>query len=630
MAGEQPKEEQKSAPGAFPETRAPDDDQSFSVNPIPASSGTGNPIQLAPGEKVPDPSTINDNTIASTVRDDPELQSNEEGNQAVSVQPIPATGGIGNPIQLAPGEKVPDPSTLTSNTVDSTVTHDKESYEKGGAIPASAPPVGTTQADRDTPAAEVFGNLSGPGPMIPESSMAMGDSKDITKEDTGPAISSVAPGSTTNELAGQQPIEPRGEAQVVKEEDNNPNISSVGPDSTTAGLAGEQPVEPRGQPEVTNKDTDPTVSSVGPDSTTTGLAGEQPVETRGVPEVVTESQQEAKADPEASASPHAVEEKKEVEDELLKKVPEASTTSESGVLGRSENNSGPSIGTWVAAGGAAAAGAAGAAVAANEMAKDKSGTDPKSAIPESVQKTVDEKAKESSIPQKATGESTTDAARETTADVPEEVTASQKEAGQDAEAAGNAEAVTEKSEVEKELLSKVPESDAKGEPAPTDSAAAATTAPTSTTETTSPSGAPQLGDPTAGVAPISMDDSKPTESTTDGLNASKDSEAQPSTVSKVAEEEKKPLDTRDVSPMAKPSGQTQPLATTGTETSAIPRKNGASSSTPQKRNSIIDRLKGSTPESSKKTESSSTPATSDSKKEKRRSFFGKIKDKLKS
>jgi len=57
-------------PGSFPDTPATEA-ESFSVNPIPASSGASNPIKLKPGEKVPDSSTTHSNTVQSTVRTDP-------------------------------------------------------------------------------------------------------------------------------------------------------------------------------------------------------------------------------------------------------------------------------------------------------------------------------------------------------------------------------------------------------------------------------------------------------------------------------------------------------------------------------------------------------------------------------
>ncbi|THC89538.1 hypothetical protein EYZ11_011018 [Aspergillus tanneri] len=82
LAQNVPFEQRANVPGTFPQT--PGDDQ-YSVNPIPASSGAGNPISLKPGEKVPDPSTFNPNTIQSTVRTD------EAGyNQDAS---YPLTGG---------------------------------------------------------------------------------------------------------------------------------------------------------------------------------------------------------------------------------------------------------------------------------------------------------------------------------------------------------------------------------------------------------------------------------------------------------------------------------------------------------------------------------------------------------
>ena len=153
LAKDVPKENGTSSalPGAFPETPATEPD-SFSVNPIPASVGAGNPITLAPGEAVPAPSTINANTITSGVHDDEELKvADYIKGPTYSVNPIPATTGAGNPITLAPGERVPAPSTITGNTVASTVRTDKESYENSGGLGTASflPPVVTPQAERD-------------------------------------------------------------------------------------------------------------------------------------------------------------------------------------------------------------------------------------------------------------------------------------------------------------------------------------------------------------------------------------------------------------------------------------------------------------------------------------------------
>ncbi|KAK5164787.1 Cruciform DNA binding protein [Saxophila tyrrhenica] len=605
MAGAQPKESEKEqsspTPGAFPETPALDsEDRSFSVNPIPASSGNA-------------PATSN--TIESTVHDDQELKSQDQGEQTFGVNPIPASSSMGNPIQLAPGEKVPDLS--KGRTVEDTARSDPASYGKSDAQPPSSAPGTQFTADQAI--------LNGPGPVIPESSMPMGNTTNASNADIGPMM------------------------------------SSAGADSSTAQLAGQVPKEPR-----------------------------------GVPEVVSDSQHEAHVDPEASGNPEAVEEKKEMEKELQKTVSQSDEQGEPAPSAEDSSQSGDGAGAKAAAGVAAAgAGVAGAAVAANELVKDKTGKDPESAMPESVQETVDEKAKESSIPQQATTTSDepapTDAARETTTTVPSGVTESQDKAGFEHEAAGSPDAVKEKAAMEDELLQKVPESEAQGEPAPVESAAVAATAPTATTEssavpttdstaataspigttlpyygepretastepmttTTSSTGAPQLGDPTAGVAPISMESKSAgdsalkapaepeTATTTDdsALNASAESEAKAPT-DKLKENEPpqaeppqaeppqaeppQAMDSRDVSPMSKQPTmtQSQPEATTGVASAAVPRKNEPSASTPQKRQSWFGG-KG-TPESTRTTE------TTDSKKDKRRSFFGKIKDKLKS
>ena len=581
MAGEQPVEDKGSPPGAFPETPAADDNQTFSVNPIPASEGTGNPVSVPPGEGVPDPSTINDNTVTSTAHDDPELKSKDQGEQTFGVAPIPATGGIGNPVQLQPGEKVPDSSTLTGNTVDSTAKTDEASYEKSDAGAPVNPPAQSQPRESE----------GGSGAMIPESGIPMGkDTPDLSKEDMGPNVSSVGPNSTTNQLAGEQPIEPRGTPQVVSEGQEDSKAPEESTNDDKGGISGKAAAG-MGAAGVAAAGGAVAANEMIKDKTNRDPAGAMP---QSVQDTVNEKSKESSV-PEKAAEKttttttnNSSASKEPSKTEVPAKSEEPSKSDEGG------------ISTGAAAGvGAAGVGAAGAGVAANEMMKDETG--------------------------KEGGE---DPAREITTTVPNEVTSSQKEAGQEAEAAANPEAVKEKSEVENELLSKVKSSDEQGEPAPTESAAAATSAPETTTSST---GAPQLGDPTAGVAALSMDD-KPA----DGLNATKDSAAEPAgdtagRVNKLAEQAK-PMDSRDVSPMSKrpATGQAGPEVTTGAASSTTTAESSAkkTTSTPQKkRQSFVDVFKNDTPSSAK---TSSTGATTDSKKDKRRSFFGKIKDKLKS
>ncbi|KKZ59867.1 hypothetical protein EMCG_05329 [[Emmonsia] crescens] len=155
-----------------------------------------------------------------------------------SVKPIPATEGAGNPIQLQPGEPVPDSSSITNNTVTSTVTTDKEGYEKDASAAGFAPP---------------------------------------------------------EETVTTLPVATNGTNGLVE-----PFIQSAAPTSTTAALAGAVPLENVNRN--TNGFSDPQVAA------------------DEVPEVVKESLAKAHKEPEAAGVPVAVEEKKEVEEELLKCV----------------------------------------------------------------------------------------------------------------------------------------------------------------------------------------------------------------------------------------------------------------------------------------------------------------------
>ncbi|KAF2737437.1 hypothetical protein EJ04DRAFT_118225 [Polyplosphaeria fusca] len=483
LAGAVPKEEkaksEDSLPGAFPETpfeTPAGEPQAFSVNPIPATDGPGNPVKLEPGEKVPDPSTLTSNTIQSTVKD-----GEAPAEETVSVAPIPATAGAGNPIHLAPGEKVPDASTLTSNTIASTATTDAASYEKSDAQPPQLGPVVTPEVEREAKGG-MFGLPPLTGTLIPESSLP----KDVDTK--------------------------------------------------------------------TEKDPGVTVQSAAPASTTAALAGEVPKEPKGVPEAVVESQKEADYPPEASANPTAVEEKKDVEEELKAKVAVEPPAAEGATNGKV---------TETATAGATAA--AGAFAAATYSAKEKA-------------------AETLGVNGQPTASS----------DVPEVVTESQKEAHVSPEASANTEAVEEKKEVEAELLKEVKKTDEAGEPAPTVTAA--------TTET-----APALSDD-------ALADDKPLKSSSepDALNAAASKPAQPAPV--------QPVDSRDISPMSKQpttTEQTQPTVTTGAETTTTDAK--TATETPKK----------SEAESSKVTPDSVASGATD-KKKKRRSIFGKLKDKLSS
>lgn len=354
LAGQVPKESEREQashagsadlPGSFPETPAPNDRAEFNVNPIPATSGISNPVSLQPGEKVPDPSTLTNNTISSTAHDDLSLKKGaEESEKLFGVAPLPATSGLGNPIHLQPGEKVPDPGTFTKNTIESTATIDPESYEKGQSVP-QLPNVVTPPSEREAQGDSSLFNLPPvSGSMIPESSLPMGSS--TSKEpDPGFTIQSAGAGSTTAGLAANVPLEPRGVPEVVKDRQQ---AAEIDPEATGNREAvreksavekeletkvPEQPPTSEGTGGAGAKESLPSESSraaisaiSSPPSHDLPASIQQSINEMNassaiapaVPDVVQESITESHQSPEAAADKGMVQEKKNVEAELLK------------------------------------------------------------------------------------------------------------------------------------------------------------------------------------------------------------------------------------------------------------------------------------------------------------------------
>lgn len=594
-------------PGAFPLTPPAEtpskEPQAFSVNPIPATEGLGNPVTLAPGEKVPEPSTLTSNTVESTVKHDKE----EPEEATVSVAPIPATAGAGNPIHLAPGEKVPDPSTLTGNTVSSTVTTDAASYEKSdGQPPQLAAPVFTPEAEREAQGG-MFSLPPLAGSVIPESSLPMGADAKV-EQDTGIHIQSAAPTSTTAALAGAVPLEPRGVPEAVSESQKEAGFAPEASANAEAveekkeveqelkDKVPEEPATSTNEKTVTQQATE--AASTGAETAkqagevaaagavgaagafaaatyaakdkaaeTIGLNGQATTAASNVPEVVAESQKEAHVSPEAAANSEAVQEKKQVESELVSGLGQQTTT-------------------------ASAADAVPAVVA--ESQKEAHVSPEAAANPEAV---AEKKQMESELlqgGQTATGQTAA-------SDVPAVVAESLKEADASPEAAANSEAVEEKKEVESELLKEVKQATESGEPAPTVTAATSATAPA-------------LSDEALADSKPLKSSSEPNALDADKLNAPASAPAQPATAEKV-------VDSRDVSPMSKQpttTQQTEPVVTTGVQSNTTAEKSTAPE-TPKKDNAPSNT---GTPESV-------ASGTTD-KKKKRRSFFGKLKEKFSS
>ena len=333
-------------PGSFPETPFHDASE-FAVDPIPATSGLGNPINIAPGEKVPHPNTLTSNTVSSTVRDDPSLaKSAGDSGNTYGVAPLPATSGIGNPISLQPGEKVPPSSAFTKNTIDTNVTTDKASYENSTGVP-QLPNVVTPDTERDPKDSGMFNMPGITKNMIPESSLPMGEGA-TSEPDPGFTIQSAGPQSSTAALAGQVPLEPRGVPDVVKESQQEAGLqpeASGNREAVKEKTAVEKELESKVPEEpATSEGTSGQVTGAGAAGVAAGgavAAAATAGSSKGlpasvqksidemntgsaiaptVPDIVQESIAESKNSPEAAGSKTMVGEKSAVEAELLKEV----------------------------------------------------------------------------------------------------------------------------------------------------------------------------------------------------------------------------------------------------------------------------------------------------------------------
>jgi hypothetical protein len=244
LAAQVPKENTVSPPGGFPETPATEVDE-LAVNPIPASQGIGNPITLNPGEPVPHPNTLHSNTVASTVRTD------KEGYEADASNPV------------APGSQ----ETKTEDAL-------------------SVPPVPQNG-------------------LIPESSLPRNPP---ATSDPGVTIQSAHPNSTTAALAGKVPLEPKRNGEPVG---NVPGVVKQSISQAHGSPEAAANADAVAEKAAVEKELHDKVETTDGPST---LPADQ------VPGVVKQSLDEAHKDPEAAANSAAVKEKKQFEEELQKKI----------------------------------------------------------------------------------------------------------------------------------------------------------------------------------------------------------------------------------------------------------------------------------------------------------------------
>ena len=279
------------------------------------------------------------------------LKGSEEGDQKFSVNPLPATSGIGNPVRIAPGEKLPPSSDYTTNTTTSQVKLDRESYEKSDAYP-------TSPNTNINTAAGTFGVPPVTSTTIPESSLPMGkDAVSSGPADVAAIRSAAGSNTTTSQLAGKVPLESRGVPEVVHKSQQEAGASpeaAANPTATTEKSKTENELKSKVPEEPVASSNDSTAKTVGAGVLATGASvasgataaaagvpssisralssltgsGSSEQAPKEVPQTVKDSERAAHTSPEAAANPVAVKDKQDFEKELTDKVPRSDAAGE--------------------------------------------------------------------------------------------------------------------------------------------------------------------------------------------------------------------------------------------------------------------------------------------------------------
>lgn len=283
-----------------------------------------------------------------------------ELDKPVGIAPLPAAEGGLNPVDLAPGDKIPE--TVTAQDINQHVKLDKESYEKSDALAGvdmALPPVskntipeaGLPIADQPVTIQTVGAGatttaLAGAVPLEPKVPAVVQKSQeaaDASPEASAQPLEVEEKAQVESELKAKVPEAPSTsegipELGTVKSENDGPvtgAVASAGATVAAAAIAAADSVITNATPAVTqattaaadaaNKNLPDSVKEKLPVAAQETLASHNKEEKREEvsPEVPTEVKQsitDAGKSPEAAANTEAVAEKKEVESELLKEV----------------------------------------------------------------------------------------------------------------------------------------------------------------------------------------------------------------------------------------------------------------------------------------------------------------------
>ncbi|KAI1502647.1 hypothetical protein F5X99DRAFT_378740 [Biscogniauxia marginata] len=281
--------------------------------------------------------------LPGTFPETPAADVNQGGE--IGVNPLPAADGAVNPIQLAPGEKIPEG--LAAENTNSHVKLDPESYEKSDTLPGGAPVILSSAAPESTTAA-----LAAAAPIetkVPEVVKESQDKAHVEPEASGVPEEVKEKAAVEEELLDKVKEAPStSEGTAGKGTEKTENVvtpgeaaASVAAAATAVGaaaVAGVFQAKDIAVEKATSAATAAQASAVEaatnlpepvkeklPEGIQNAIGSTAKEETREevspeVPAEVKESIAEAQKSPEAAANTEAVEEKKTVEAELLKEV----------------------------------------------------------------------------------------------------------------------------------------------------------------------------------------------------------------------------------------------------------------------------------------------------------------------
>ncbi|PTB61563.1 carbohydrate-binding module family 48 protein, partial [Trichoderma citrinoviride] len=337
MASEQPIDKPEGAatpsdvPGGFPITPSTELDKPIGVNPLPAAAGAVNPFKLEPGEKVPD---VGIESTNDHVKLDKESYDKSDALPGVDVAdlppitsnlipesslPVTAAGDVnintvgsgattlGLAAQVPLEAKIPD-ATKVPEVV-------KESQEKAHAEPeASAVP--EEVADKAKVEEELKEKVT-EVPAASEGTAGVGTEK--SESETDPAAAIAAAATTTGAAVLSAVIAAKDNLVETAAPVANDAAAAASAAANDAVAAATEAARQNLPDSVKEKLPEPLQDVLAQQETAAKEATREEVSPE-VPAEVKESITEADKSPEAAANTVAVEEKKEVEAELLKEV----------------------------------------------------------------------------------------------------------------------------------------------------------------------------------------------------------------------------------------------------------------------------------------------------------------------